>query len=159
LKWRAPGRGFYWNIGVGQLVAGRPQEALDSFQKELVDGNREMGTIMALHDLGRNAEFEARFAGFRNDSTSAESVARIYAWIGDNDKAFEWLNRMVETLGPESVGRIDTDLYAKLKSDPRWSRLRSKHGIEDDPDETIDFTYSLPAGAQVHSEAEATSPD
>ena len=148
LSWHAPGAGFYWSLGTSWLVAGRPQQALDAFEKEVLVGNREMGTLMALHDLGRIEEFDSRFSTFRNDaSTSAEAVARIYAWVGDNDNAFAWIDRMIEVDGPAMLFAIDTDLYARIKSDPRWKRLRSEHGIEDVTPLSIDFSYSLPAGA------------
>ncbi len=51
---------------------------------------------------------------------SCECVARIYARIGNNDKAFEWLGRMVAMQGPKMLQYIDTDLYEKIKSDSRW---------------------------------------
>ena len=148
LEWHAPMPGFYWSLGVGWLVAGEPQEALNAFEKEELEGNRNMGIAMAFHDLGRLDDFESRIAELRV-AGNEETVARIYAWIGNNDQAFEWLDKMVETHGPEMVANIDTDLYAKIKADPRWKAFRSKHGYEDKPFETIDFTYSLPMGAPV----------
>lgn len=147
LAWQSPSGGFYWSLGVHWLVAGDAQKALDAFEKETINGNRELGTIMALHDLGRIEEFNERLARFQDESDGgSESIARIYAWIGDNDKAFEWLDRMVEE-DARLVRLIDTDLYDKIKSDPRWKQLRSAHGFNDDAREVIDFHYSLPEGA------------
>jgi hypothetical protein len=45
------------------------------------------------------------------------------------------------------LGYIDTDLYAKIKPDPRWKELRSKHGIEDFEPGSVQFNYTLPSGA------------
>ena len=141
-----------WSIGVSWLLAGFPDKALVAFELESLDGNREMGTIMALHDLRRMDEFEARLASFRNETeggAGAESLARIYAWVGDNDKAFEWLDKMIVQDGSEMVANIDTELYAKIKSDPRWRTLRDKYGYHDEPIEpveAIEFRYSLPTG-------------
>jgi len=104
---------------------------------------------MALHDLGRMDEFEARFAKFRNDNGNAESIARIYAWIGNNDKAFEWLDEMVAVEGPENLRDIDTDLYEKIKSDPRWRALRDKYGYHDRRVGAIEFRYTLPPGVSI----------
>lgn len=149
LAWHSPTTHFYWSLGVSWLVAGQPEKALAIFEKEFSDGQREMGTIMALHDLGRTEEFETRFAQFRNDTIYAESVARIYAWIGDKDRAFEWIDRMIEESGPEMVQQIDSDLYVKLRPDPRWRALREKHGYDDAQTEPIDFAYELPPGASI----------
>ncbi len=147
LAWHQPSPGFYWSLGVNWLIAGHTQKALDAFEKETSEGIREIGTTMALYDLGRFEDFEPRFARLRDGELSAESVARVYAWIGNNDKAFEWLDKMIETGDAQQLGSIDTDLYAKIKTDPRWQILRSAHGFEDKALETIDFTYSLPPGA------------
>ncbi len=159
LAWHKPVAGFYWALGVSWLTAGDPQMALNTFNKETLEGNREMGAIMALYDLGRIEDFESRFTQFRDRENGSEGVARIYAWIGDNDKAFEWLDKMIETNGPEMVGAINTDLYAKIKMDPRWQKLRSENGFEDKPFETINFTYSLPTGASVEPGTRPNRPE
>lgn len=149
LSWHAPTTGYYWSLGVGWLVAGVPEKALAAFENELSDGNRELGATMALHDLGRMVEFESRFAKYRNDNGNAESIARIYAWIGNNDKAFEWLDEMVAVQGPELLRLIDTDLYEKIKTDPRWRALRDKYGYHDEPVEAVKFKYTLPPGVSI----------
>jgi hypothetical protein len=108
-----------------------------------------LGVIMALHDLNRKEQFDARFAHYRTDTRNAESIAHIYAWIGDNDRAFEWLDKMIKAYGPEMLRSIDTDLYAKIKPDPRWRALRDEYGYDDAPVEAIEFTYTLPPGASI----------
>ena len=133
------------------LHAGYPDKALEAFQKEIDEDTREYATTFALHDLGRMEEFEVRFAKLRenDDGQGAESIARMYAWMGDNDKAFEWLDIMVDTLGPEWVDVIDTDYYQKIKSDPRWRALREKHGYSDVPVEGIEIEITLPPGVAL----------
>ena len=151
LRWRKPDPTFYWNLGTMWLIAGYPEKALDAFDKEVIEGNRELGTLLALHDLGRMEEFESRFAASRAEegAESAEGIARIYAWIGDIDKAFEWIDITVETNGPDQVGIIDTDYYEKIKSDPRWRALREKHGYFDVPIENIEIEVTLPPGVTI----------
>ncbi len=149
LTWHAPTPGYYWALGVSWLVPGVPEKALATFEKELDEGLGEMGTIMALHDLGRMDEFDARFAAMREDDPSTEIIARIYAWVGNNDKAFEWLDEMVATEGPGMLAAIDSDLYEKIKSDPRWRTLRDKHGYYDKPVVAIEFNYALPPGMSI----------
>ncbi len=147
LSWHAPTGGAYWSIGVSWLIAGLPDKSLAAFEMESLDGNREMGTIMVLHDLGRMDEFETRFASLRNDAQGngyAESIARIYAWVGDNDKAFEWLDKMIALDGPGMVRHIDIPLYVKIMPDPRWRALRDKYGFHDEPVGVIEFSYTLP---------------
>jgi adenylate cyclase len=149
LAWHAPAPHFYWSLGVSWLVAGDPEKALVAFEKESADSGREMGAIMALHDLDRHDDFEARFSRYRIGTGDAESIARIYAWIGDKDRAFEWLDKMIEVDGPELLRWLDTDLYAKIKSDPRWRAMRDEYGYYDAQFEAVDFNYTLPSGASI----------
>lgn len=95
-------------------------------------------------------EFEMEFAKLREDiDQGPEGIARIYAWIGNNDKAFEWIDRLIEMEGPEWIDDIDTDLYEKIKSDPRWRALREKYGFEDYAVEEIEFKLTLPPGVTI----------
>ena len=149
LAWHTPTGGYYWSLGVSWLLAGDPEKALAAFEKELLQGNRKkMGTIMALHDLGRTEEFVAEFEDFRNMEGGSESVAQIYAWIGDSDKAFEWLQVAVDDNGPRILARIDTALYSKIKLDSRWRELRDKYGYSDDSMEDVEFNF-VPPGTLV----------
>jgi len=144
LAWRPAYPGIYWTIGRSWLLAGQAEKALAAIEQESSDdGTREIGTIMALHDLGRITEFETRFANFRDNVAHAEAIARIYAWTGDVDQAFAWLDKSVEEEGPSVVSRINTPFYAKIRQDPRWRDLRERHGFVDLQGETIDFDYSL----------------
>ena len=153
LLWRQPDVSFYWNLGTMWLHAGHPDKALDAFQKELDVGTRDYAVIFALHDLGRMEEFESRLAERIKEAERGEEgregVARIYAWMGENDKAFEWLDYMVETEGSEMIGIIDTDYYEKIKSDSRWRALREKHGYFDVPIEGIEIEVTLPPGVTI----------
>jgi len=131
------------------LGAGHPDKALEAFEKEVI-GAGELGAVMALHDLGRMVEFEERFAGlYDEDDPNPEGVARVYAWIGNNDKAFEWLDKAVEIHGSRIVGSIDTDYYEIIKSDPRWRALREKHGHYDVPVEDVEIKITLPPGVTI----------
>ena len=135
------------------LHAGHPDKALAAFEKELGEGMREYAITFALHDLGRMKEFESQLPERIKEAESGEQgpegVARIYAWMGENDKAFEWLDYMVETEGSEMIDTIDTDYYEKIKSDPRWRALREKHGYFDVPIEGIEIDVTLPPGVTI----------
>ncbi len=41
---------------------------------------------------------------------------------------------------------IDTDIYQKIKSDPRWSAMREEHGIRDPDYSEVAFDLPLPEG-------------
>jgi tetratricopeptide (TPR) repeat protein len=146
LDWHVPTHSTYWSLGVSWLVAGEPEKALTYFDAMDQAPWENLGRLLALHDLGRNAEFERDFARYRDSSSdNPESIARIYAWTGQKDEAFEWLERMVERKGSEYAGRVKTDLYSKLKEDPRWSAFLERNGASNDVSEQISFQPTYPA--------------
>jgi len=148
LRWRtgpmAPW--FGWSLGVSWLVAGHPDKALEAFESV----EHRYGKIFALHDLGRTDEFETQFAELQDKDavTRPETIARVYAWTADNDKTFEWLDKAVETQGTDIVEMIDTDLYEKIKPDPRWRALREKYEA-DESTGNIEFNITLPPGVTI----------
>ena len=151
LKWRTGpvSVGVGWSLGVFWLVAGHPDKALEAFKMIEQTSQGKFGKIFALHDLGRIDEFEIQFAELRNNPEQRpEPIARVYAWTSNNDKAFEWLDKAIETHGTEVIGWIDTDLYEKIKPDPRWRALREKYE-EDETAEEIEFNITLPPGVTL----------
>jgi len=146
LLWHGQNQGVFWSIGLNWLLAGAPDKALAAFEKETSIDDRETGTILALHDLGLMDEYEEAFARLREDNGNAEIIAGIYAWVADNDKAFEWLDKMVETGGSEKLRRINRqDVFIKIKADPRWRVLLDRNGYWEKPQETVEFRLTLPS--------------
>ena len=98
---------------------------------------------MIMHDLGRHAEFEAAFAELRSlVGDGANDV--IYAWIGENDLAFEWLQHRLEH-DPDNIAEIFYDpVYRKLHDDPRWLPFLEKVGEAPEQLAAIDFEVRLP---------------
>jgi tetratricopeptide (TPR) repeat protein len=133
-------------VGVSLLVVGEPDKALGYFQ-QLETSGINLGYIMALHDMGRAEEFERLFAELKlQEDAEAESIARVYAWTGDADSAFAWLERAL-ALDARWINRIDTDLYDKIKSDPRWAALQARYRAKDDYVDwkSVTFNPLLPA--------------
>jgi len=147
LEWNVGSPILFWQLGVGWLVSGEPGKALEFF-KRAPSGNREMGELLALHDLGRLEEFEAEFSKRRADPKwGPESIARIAAWTGQNDLAFEYLERAIDEEGPELVQYIKyaADLYEPITSDPRWRALLDRYDTVGQEDLShIRFNPKLP---------------
>jgi TolB-like protein len=137
---------IYWALGSVLLQAGRPEDALAAFEKEHIHDQRKFGRIFALHDLGRLHEFEEEFEQFRLEKPdNYEGIARIYAWIGENDLAFENLEKLAAARGPEALKDINIGgFYKKLKLDPRFDELLRKHGQHPDQQKRIDFKFTPP---------------
>jgi len=148
LEWRELTPSSYWFLGVAWLVVGEPGKAFGYFEKA-PPGNRELGQLLALHDLGQDNEFEAEFSEWRADPEEhPEHIARIAAWTGQNDLAFEYLERAIDLDGPELVQAIKrgSDLYSPITSDPRWQALLDRYEPDDEEDlSDIRFNPKLPA--------------
>jgi TolB-like protein/Tfp pilus assembly protein PilF len=144
LEWRPPDHQFNWHMGVAYLFSGQPGKALELFEPGKDDG---MGYayLLALHELGRYEEFEERLAGEieRIDENGGGVVARIYAWLGENDKAFEYLE-MAMAADPNMFSAVGNDFYRKIQSDPRWDELMSRYGIVPWYQLDIEFNPRLP---------------
>lgn len=148
LAWHEPNARYYGMVGEGWLMAGKPEQALAAFENESGGNWHEMGAIMALHDLGRSQEFDSRFSEVLRNAQDPEIIARIYAWVGDSDKAFEWVDKMPEADQQRFIESSDADFYAKIKPDDRWLAMQEKYRRTGDASsEIINFTYTLPAGA------------
>lgn len=140
---------LYWYLGVAWLVAGEPAKALGYFE-QAPPGNREMGRMMALHDLGRHDEFESEFSTMLSDAEeNPEGIARIAAWTGQNDLAFEYLEYAVEQYGPSVAQSVRTDLYEPIKADPRWQAFLERNDATDEDLSHIRFNPKLPAAVEA----------
>lgn len=143
IEWSPDRYHIYWALGSVLLMAGKPDEALATFERDKSAG--PLGRIMALHDLGRLAEFEIEFATLRSEEqVDYEGIARIYAWTGDNDKALEWLDKLAEQNGQRTLDRLGVGFYDKLKLDPRFEQLMLRHGIDTTPYDDIRFEFTPP---------------
>lgn len=62
----------------------------------------------------------------RADHDMAYWVASTYALIGDNDKAFDWLNRAVKLGNQNKPHFLHDDSLNELRKDPRFAELMAK---------------------------------
>lgn len=150
LQWQVPGKGLLWSLGLTWLAAGEPEKALTYFEEFNPAPNENMGLLLALHDLGRQEEFEKDFANYRDaDEPDPEGIARVYAWTGSRDEAFRWLDNTVEKYGPESAGWVKTDTYSKIMDDPRWQSFLERNGQAGENLTEIEFDPKLPESVRA----------
>ena len=107
------------------LAQGRLQEALTEIEKEPAGLFRDLGEALAYHPLGRRQESDAALARMisQHPSDGAYQIAQVYAYRGEVDQAFEWLNRAYIQHDPGLMW-FKTDLkLTSLRSDPRHAKL------------------------------------
>jgi len=157
-EWYPPSADFYWMAGVSWLVAGEHERALGYFDKQGEPRGDNLGRLLALHSLGRQDAFDREFAEFlERHSDNSEGIARIYAWTGQNDLAFEWLDKMVAQHGPAHAHLVKTELYEPIKSDPRWPAFLEKNGAEDQDLSWVVFDPEIPAANWTPAEIRPAS--
>ena len=133
-----------YRMGLALLLKGEPESALALFSEEEDDEYRVKGSALALYSLGRQEEHEARLRelieGWGEEWPS--EVAPVYAWTGDADSAFHWLERSVA----EESGGFDTQepLLKALHNDPRWLPLLESLGKSPEQLNAIEFEISVP---------------
>ena len=62
---------------------------------------------------------------------SPHFIAVIYAGLGDKDKAFEWLEKAYDERDPRLYPTKVVHRWESLHSDPRWTALLKKMGLEE----------------------------
>jgi len=129
---------------------GKPEEgmqylAFDSDNK----WQRVMSTIV-LHSLGRHEEERPiRQNMIDNYSHWAFGIVLSYAWHGDIDNAFEWLDIAFEQKSSYMIQLIYNPWLASLHDDPRWEEILEKM-------ELLEYWKKLQARRAEHT-AEVTA--
>ena len=110
------------------ISQGRLQEALAEMELEPSDWYKYTGLALVYQALGRTkdsqSELEQLIATHKSDC--AYQIAEVYAYRGDTDGAFEWLNRAYDQRdsGLRDI-KIDP-LFKPLRKDDRLNQLLKK---------------------------------
>jgi len=145
----SPGYGLgQFLLSEAVLLAGDPALALIEAQKETVEVPRLTGVAIASHALGNKNASDNALQLLVNDFSDdgIGNIAQVYAFRGENDAAFEWLNKLVQQNHPELMDLNVSPLYMNLYSDPRWPELLKSVGRSPEDLEAISFEMNLPDG-------------
>ena len=115
-------------------------------QAEPDDIGKTSGMAMALHTLGRKAESDAAIAVLiaQHANDGAFFIATVFAWRGEVDRAFEWLDKAIATQDSNLATIHLEPLFANLHKDPRWLPLLHKLGQAPEQLAKIEFKVTLP---------------
>ena len=126
------------------MLKGDATAALAEIEQEKSEMYRMIGLPMAYCALGRKADADnalnALIAKYEKDASY--NIAYVYAFCGDADKAFEWLDKAVTYQDP-GLGAIATEnLFDKIHSDPRWLPFLRKIGKA--PEQLAKIEFKVP---------------
>jgi tetratricopeptide (TPR) repeat protein len=143
----SPGRGqAHFQIGVAMLLKGDAPAALAEIEQEKSEAWRLIGLPMAYHALGRKPESDAALATViaKFEKDFSVNIAYVYAFRGEADKAFEWLDKAVQYQDPGLSEIVTENLFDNIHSDPRWLPFLRKLGRAPEQLAKIQFKVTLP---------------
>jgi hypothetical protein len=108
-----------------RLLQGDGQEALEAFRKEHQEALGLTGIAMTEHTLGHPKESQQAMDALiaKHAQHAAYQIAEAFAWRGEKDRAFEWLERAYKQRdGGLSLIKTDPPLRS-LHTDPRFGAL------------------------------------
>ncbi|MEY2480742.1 MAG: hypothetical protein QOI04_1669 [Verrucomicrobiota bacterium] len=121
-------------LGLSYLLEGKFEEAVAATEGEAGEWARLLIVACARWGEKKIPEADAALAqlidGFAE--TAAYQIAEVYAYRGDRDKAFEWLERARRQRDPGLAGLRKDPFLPNLRADPRWSAFLRKMGLADD---------------------------
>ena len=142
----SPNRGgAHYQLSVAMLFKGDAQDALAELDQETDEVWSIIGRPLVDHALGRKAESDASLERVIRTFAegAASNIAAIYAFRGEPDPAFEWLEKAV-VYGDPGVYEIGDNLYDNLHSDPRWLPFLRRIGRAPEQLAKIEFKVTLP---------------
>jgi len=115
-------------VGYLDLIEGHPDKALDLFRGLPQEWTRQFGIALAEHSLGNEAASRRALEQLirANAHEAPYQIASVYAWRGERDQAFEWLDRAYRDRDP-GLPYANLDMFLRsLHGDPRFNALLAK---------------------------------
>jgi adenylate cyclase len=121
-------------LGLSYLLEGKFEEAVAATEGEAGEWARLLIVACARWGQKKIPEADAALAQLTDGfaETAAYQIAEVYAYRGDKDKAFEWLERARRQRDPGLAGLRKDPLLANLRADPRWNAFLRTMGLADD---------------------------
>jgi adenylate cyclase len=121
-------------LGLSYLLESKFEEAATAAQADAGDWARLLIVACARWGQKKIPEADAALAqlteGFAE--TAAYQIAEVYAYRGDKDRAFEWLERARRQRDPGLASLRKDPLLTNLQDDTRWNAFLHTMGLGDD---------------------------
>jgi tetratricopeptide (TPR) repeat protein len=144
----SPGRTqTHYAIAMALVHKGDAKAALAEIQLEPAETWRLGGLAMVCHALGQKAQSDAALADAikKFEKDAAWNIAYVYAFRGEADRAFEWLDKAIGYRDPGVGDTAVTPEFANLRSDPRWLPFLRKIGRAPEQVAAVKFDAKLPS--------------
>src|SRR6185436_10743775 len=111
------GGGVRHELGNALLFKGDAAGALAEFEQDPLEPYRMIGLPMAYHALGRKADSDTALAALiaKYEKDGPYNIAYVYAFRGDVDPAFAWLDKAVEYGDPGLTEIVTENLFDNIR--------------------------------------------
>ena len=119
------------SIGMVYLFRGDPARALDEFEKESNELVRLFNKAIAYFSLGNEDDSLTLLDEYieKYGDDAPYPVAMIHAWRGENDAAFEWLEKAYQDHTQFLIYILGNGYLKGLHTDPRYPAFLEKMGL------------------------------
>jgi tetratricopeptide (TPR) repeat protein len=137
---------IHFALGIALMFNGELNAALQEFNRQESGSFGLMGRTMVLYELGRLDEHEASLQEFIDlrGGTRPSEVAQIYAFTGNNDAAFDWLNKAIAINEPRFGTELSLPVYDPIRKDMRWINILQRMGVSPVQLNAIEFEVTPP---------------
>ncbi len=118
-------------FGKVYLLQGKPELALEEMSQEADETWKIFGLILTYQALGRKKEADKLLSDYiiKFQKDEAYLLAEIYAFRGEKDRAFEWLEKSYIAREPTLLFLKGDPLLKNLWPDPRYKALLKKMNL------------------------------
>lgn len=136
----------HYRIGVALLLKGESLKALQEMQKEQHDAKHLEGLTIAHHALGQADKSDAALSELieRFEHNSAYNIAYMFAYRGENDQAFIWLDKAAQYRDSGLTQIANQPEFESIHPDSRWLPTLKQIGVSPEQLARIEFKVLLP---------------
>ena len=97
------------------------------------------------YELGQLEDFTKGFTQLKDEwgGEWPSEIAHVYAWTGDADSTFAWLDKAVAEEGGLNEQYL-LPFFVPVHNDPRWAAFREQTGTSPQQLEAIEFNIPIP---------------
>lgn len=133
--------GGWINVGWTLLLRGKYEEALDAMNRQATESDHFLPYLaMVYYSQGRISDYEDSVQKLLGGIAEEipHGMAWMFAWSGDVDRGFEWLEKSLAA-GAQIQYAFGDPFYENLRQDPRWPKLMARYWFTEEELAVVEF--------------------
>jgi TolB-like protein/DNA-binding winged helix-turn-helix (wHTH) protein len=135
----------HYTLGKILIAERKSQQALAEMEKEPSDWAKLTGQALAYHAVGRGQDSTAALGALiaKYGTDGAYQIAQVYAYRGDSDKSFEWLELAYNQRDSGMTDMKTDPLFKNLRHNQRYTELLKKMHLPADSEARSKFGSAI----------------